>query len=120
MASTGSSDAVSEKTCATDVAIVGGGLAGLACAIALQGSGLSVTLFEAGDRLGGRARSWIERVSGDAIDVGPHIILSEYRNMLQLLDQLGSACRCMSVAWPPSISLISCSVCQTMRCALPS
>ena len=93
MASTGSSDAVSEKTCATDVAIVGGGLAGLACAIALQGSGLSVTLFEAGDRLGGRARSWIERVSGDAIDVGPHIILSEYRNMLRLLDQLGSAQR---------------------------
>ncbi|PPU42019.1 NAD(P)/FAD-dependent oxidoreductase [Xanthomonas arboricola] len=39
------------------VAVIGAGLAGLACAQRLQASGLTVTLFEQGDRPGGRMRS---------------------------------------------------------------
>jgi zeta-carotene desaturase len=87
---------VSSESIHTDVAVVGGGLSGLACAVALRDSGLRVDLFEADGTLGGRARSWIDSHSGDAIDLGPHIFLSEYRNMLALLDLLGTRDR---VVW---------------------
>jgi squalene-associated FAD-dependent desaturase len=69
---------------------VGGGLAGLACALALRGSGLSVSVFESERTIGGRARSWIDEQTGDGIDLGPHILLTEYHNMLGLLDLLGT------------------------------
>lgn len=79
-----------------DVAIIGGGLAGLACALALEGSGLRVCVFERSASLGGRAQSWTDAHTGDAIDLGPHIFLTEYSNMLALLDSLGTRDR---VAW---------------------
>jgi squalene-associated FAD-dependent desaturase len=74
----------------TDVIVIGGGLAGLSCAVALCDRGLRVTVLEAGDAAGGRARSWTDAHSGDRIDIGPHILLSEYRNLLALLDRLGT------------------------------
>lgn len=66
--------------------IIGGGLAGLTCAMGLRGSGLKVTVVERNDVLGGRARSWIDPTTGDPIDLGPHIFLTEYPNTLKLLD----------------------------------
>ncbi len=74
-----------------DVVIIGGGLSGLACAVGLSGSGLAVTLVEASIELGGRARSWTDDVTGDIIDIGPHVITSEHRNMLRLLERLNTA-----------------------------
>jgi 15-cis-phytoene desaturase len=74
----------------TDVLIIGGGIAGLACGVGLSGSGLRVTVVEQSAELGGRARSWVDRETGDVIDIGPHILLSEYRNMLRLLEILGT------------------------------
>lgn len=79
-----------------DVAIIGGGLAGVACALALEGSGLKVCIFERSPCLGGRAQSWADARTGDAIDLGPHIFLTEYRNMLAFLDSLGTRDR---IAW---------------------
>jgi squalene-associated FAD-dependent desaturase len=73
-----------------DVAIIGGGIGGLACAVALRDSGLRVGVFESSPTLGGRARSWTDRSSGDDLDLGPHIFLTEYRNMLAFLEQLGT------------------------------
>ncbi|MFL6549339.1 MAG: hydroxysqualene dehydroxylase HpnE [Povalibacter sp.] len=73
-----------------DVAIIGGGLAGIGCALALERTGLSVALFERSDTLGGRARSCHEATTGDVIDIGPHILLSEYHNMLDMLEHLGT------------------------------
>jgi monoamine oxidase len=81
-----------------DVVIVGGGLAGLACAVALGDAGLRVTLIERERQLGGRARSWIDAASGDRIDLGPHVLHSEYRNMLAFLDRLGTR---ELVCWQP-------------------
>ena len=72
-----------------DVAIIGGGIAGLACALALEHSGLSVAVFERDRQLGGRAASMLDRTTGDTIDIGPHIVLSEYRNMLNMLSSFG-------------------------------
>lgn len=74
----------------TDVLIIGGGLAGLAAAIGLLDSGLRITLVEESETLGGRARSWTDPTTGDAIDIGPHIFLSEYPNLLRLLEILGT------------------------------
>jgi uncharacterized protein with NAD-binding domain and iron-sulfur cluster len=80
----------------TDVLIIGGGLAGLACAVGLIGSGLRITLVEAAPVLGGRARSGLDERTGDRIDIGPHVILTEYRNFLSFLGMLGTADR---VVW---------------------
>lgn len=81
-----------------DVIIIGGGIAGLTCATGLCDQGLKVILLERNSLLGGRARSWIDPATGDAIDLGPHILLSEYANMLQLLERLGSR---EQITWQP-------------------
>jgi 15-cis-phytoene desaturase len=74
-----------------DVIVIGGGVAGLACAVALSDRGRRVTVIERAPRLGGRAASWTDAASGDTVDIGPHVFHSEYRNLLALLDRLGSS-----------------------------
>ncbi|WP_081897431.1 FAD-dependent oxidoreductase [Massilia sp. BSC265] len=74
----------------TQVTVVGGGLAGLACAVGLADHGIAVTVVERSERLGGRASCWREPVTGDVVDIGPHIFHSEYHNMLALLERLGT------------------------------
>jgi 15-cis-phytoene desaturase len=80
------------------VAVIGGGLAGLACAVALADKGFEVTVLEAAPRLGGRAASWVEPTSGDVVDIGPHVIHSEYHNMLAFLERLGTS---RMICWQP-------------------
>jgi len=67
------------------VVVVGGGLAGSACALALAGRGQRVTLIEASAMLGGRVASiqlpGIER----PIDNGQHVAFRIYGRFLQLL-----------------------------------
>jgi len=55
------------------VAVVGGGLAGLAAAAVLSQRGLKVDLFEQSDRLGGRAGSFEEPWNGQIIDQCQHV-----------------------------------------------
>jgi 15-cis-phytoene desaturase len=74
----------------TRVVVIGGGLAGLACAVALADQGTQVTVLEASTRLGGRAGSWLEPTSGDVVDIGPHVFYSEDRNLLAFLERLGT------------------------------
>lgn len=70
------------------VAIVGGGWAGVACAVELADHGIPVTLFEAARQLGGRARGveW----HGLAIDNGQHLMIGAYRETQRLLARLHS------------------------------
>ena len=82
----------------TQVAVIGGGLAGLACAVALAERGIAVTVIEGARQLGGRASCWADPVTGDVVDIGPHIFHSEYRNMFALLDRLGTR---DLIAWQP-------------------
>ncbi len=55
------------------VAIVGGGLAGLAAAAALAGRGLQVELIEARQQLGGRAGSFFDATAQEWIDHCQHV-----------------------------------------------
>ena len=57
----------------TQVAIIGGGLAGLHAAHLLHRAGISFQLFEARDRLGGRILTVDEagRADEDGFDLGP-------------------------------------------------
>lgn len=66
------------------VLIVGGGLAGLACAVTLRQRGRPVLLFEASDRVGGRVRSDV--VEGFTLDRGFQIHLDAYPEGQRLFD----------------------------------
>ena len=71
------------------VAIIGGGLAGLAAGCALAGSGLRVTLFERRPYLGGRASSYQHPGTGEVVDNCQHVLLGCCTNLIQFYEQLG-------------------------------
>ena len=70
------------------VAIVGGGLAGLAAGCALAGSGFRVTLFERRPYLGGRASSYQHPGTGEVVDNCQHVLLGCCTNLIQFYEQL--------------------------------
>jgi monoamine oxidase len=73
-----------------DVAIIGGGLCGLAVAEALQRHGQGCVLFEARTRFGGRILSAPSCITGQKLDLGPGWFWPETQPLvLQLLTRLG-------------------------------
>jgi phytoene dehydrogenase-like protein len=66
------------------VAIVGGGVAGLACAVHLHEAGAPAFVFEASDRVGGRVRT--DRVDGFQLDRGFQVLPTAYPEVQTLLD----------------------------------
>jgi len=60
---------------AKSIAIIGGGLAGMAAAAVLSQRGLQIDLFEQSDRLGGRAGSMEEPWNGQVIDQCQHVAM---------------------------------------------
>jgi squalene-associated FAD-dependent desaturase len=72
------------------VVIVGGGLAGLAAAVGLSGrTGVRVTLCESRPRWGGRASSFVDRVTGEPIDNCQHVALGCCTNFLHFCRTIG-------------------------------
>jgi squalene-associated FAD-dependent desaturase len=71
------------------VAVVGGGLAGLAAASALADTGLQVTLFERRAYLGGRASSYQHPGTGEVVDNCQHVLLGCCTNLIQFYERLG-------------------------------
>ena len=67
-----------------DVAIVGAGLSGLACARTLAQRGVACTIFEASDAVGGRVRTDV--VDGFRIDRGFQVLLTAYPEASAVLD----------------------------------
>jgi squalene-associated FAD-dependent desaturase len=73
------------------VAIVGGGLAGLAAAAALADRGLAVVVLEGRRQAGGRAASFEDPVSGGLVDACQHVAMGCCTNFLELCRQAGLA-----------------------------
>ncbi len=71
------------------VAVVGGGLAGLAAGCALAGSGFQVTLFERRPYLGGRASSYQHPGTGEVVDNCQHVLLGCCTNLVQFYERIG-------------------------------
>lgn len=70
------------------MAVIGGGLAGIAAAEAAARYGYQVDLFEWSRVLGGRNASMHEPLSGDWIDNGQHIVLGCCRRLIALHERL--------------------------------
>jgi phytoene dehydrogenase-like protein len=66
-------------------AIIGGGMAGIACARSLEAAGMDWALFECSDRLGGRVRT--DLVDGFRLDRGFQVYLTAYRNVGEAIDE---------------------------------
>lgn len=73
------------------VHIIGAGLAGLAAAVRLSGSGRAVAIHEASRQPGGRCRSYYDQQSGMTIDNGTHLVLSGNHAVLSFVDTISSA-----------------------------
>lgn len=70
------------------VAIIGGGLSGLACAKYLSDAGHEATIYEARDVLGGKVSAWQDE-DGDWIETGLHIFFGAYPNVMNMFAELG-------------------------------
>jgi oxygen-dependent protoporphyrinogen oxidase len=81
-----------------DVAIVGGGISGLAAAYELQQRGLSVRVLEASSRPGGVIQT--ECFGGWVIDGGPDALLAQKFTGVELCRQLGLGDRLVSTLEP--------------------
>lgn len=73
------------------VAIVGGGLAGLAAACALSDVGFHVTLFEKRPFLGGRASSYEHPGTGEVVDNCQHVLFRLCTNLVEFYERIGVA-----------------------------
>ncbi|MBL8203883.1 MAG: oleate hydratase [Blastocatellia bacterium] len=73
------------------VIIIGGGFAGLAAAVDLAEQGTPVLVLERRNFLGGRAYSFTDKVTGDTIDNGQHLMMGCYHHTLSFLHKIGAS-----------------------------
>ncbi|HEX9256193.1 MAG TPA: hydroxysqualene dehydroxylase HpnE, partial [Candidatus Angelobacter sp.] len=85
------------------VAIVGGGLAGLAAGCALADAGLRVTVFERRPYVGGRASSYEHPGTGEVVDNCQHVLLGCCTNLIEFYDRLGIAAK---IRWFDELTFI--------------
>jgi phytoene dehydrogenase-like protein len=69
---------------ATDVLIIGAGLAGLTAANVLKSAGVGIKILEAADGIGGRVRT--DKVNGFLLDRGFQVLLTAYPEAQRFLD----------------------------------
>jgi squalene-associated FAD-dependent desaturase len=72
------------------VAIIGAGLAGLACGCELAEAGHVVTLFERRPWVGGRAYSYVDETVGAEVDNGQHVFMACTTAYVDFLGRLGT------------------------------
>lgn len=72
------------------VAIIGGGLAGLATAVFLSGKNFNVTVFESSPKFGGRTYSYYDNEKNIWVDNGQHVLAGWYENTFEYLKTIGT------------------------------
>src|SRR5437773_5946984 len=72
------------------VIVIGGGLAGMAAAVALEAAGMNVTLLEARKSLGGRAGSFEDPQTGELLDNCQHVLLGCCTNLIDFYRRVGT------------------------------
>jgi hydroxysqualene dehydroxylase len=77
-------------TRAPDVAIIGGGFAGLSAGARLAERGARVLVLDARPQLGGRATAFTDRVTGELVDNGQHVLFGCYYQTLDFLRRIGA------------------------------
>jgi zeta-carotene desaturase len=85
------------------IAVIGGGLAGLAAGCALAAAGYHVDLLERRPYVGGRASSYEHPGTGEIVDNCQHILLGCCTNLIAFYRQLGVADR---IRWFDRISFL--------------
>lgn len=73
------------------LAVIGGGLAGLAAAAAAVEHDWQVDLFERCPKLGGRAGSFVDHATGETVDFCQHVGMGCCTELLDFLRQTGAA-----------------------------
>jgi len=73
-----------------DAVVVGGGFAGLSAATALAEAGMRVLVVEARPQLGGRATAFRDRVTGELVDNGQHVLFGCYNETFAFLRRIGA------------------------------
>ncbi len=73
-----------------DVVVVGAGFAGLSAAAAMADAGRRVLVLEARPQLGGRATAFPDRVTGELVDNGQHVLFGCYRQTFTFLRRVGA------------------------------
>ncbi|OGR89549.1 MAG: hypothetical protein A2992_03880 [Elusimicrobia bacterium RIFCSPLOWO2_01_FULL_59_12] len=86
---------------AEKVIIIGGGFAGLSAATALAERGYRVIVLEGRQVLGGRAYSFADPQSGDAVDNGQHLFMGCYFETRAFLKRIGQE---DAIHFQPSLS----------------
>ncbi len=79
-----------------DAIIIGAGISGMACALALAQRGIRPLLLDTRKKLGGRATSFTDVRSGEVLDNCQHVALGCCTNYLAFLQTLGTA---NQIAW---------------------
>ncbi len=73
-----------------DVVVVGAGFAGLSAAAAMADAGRRVLVLEARPQLGGRATAFPDRVTGELVDNGQHVLFGCYAQTFVFLRRVGA------------------------------
>ncbi|HEX2911706.1 MAG TPA: FAD-dependent oxidoreductase [Chloroflexia bacterium] len=98
------------------VAIVGGGLAGLACAAELTEAGLDVVVLEKRPVLGGKVSSWKD-AQGDPIESGLHVFFGCYKQLLPFLKRVDAY---KNIGWKEHTILVARPGGKTARLHFPN
>jgi hydroxysqualene dehydroxylase len=85
-----------------DVVIIGAGFAGLSAAAALAEAGASVRVYEARPQLGGRATAFRDRVTGELVDNGQHVLIGAYHETAAFLNRIGADAH---VSWQSALTV---------------
>jgi hydroxysqualene dehydroxylase len=73
-----------------DVVVIGAGFAGLSAATALAEAGRQVLVLDARPQLGGRATAFRDRVTGELVDNGQHVLFGCYHETFAFLRRIGA------------------------------